>query len=726
MKKLDASSRMVLAALLALSMAFCAMAVGSQTWSSYKSDVVGQQKSQMISLAQALASDISRTISYRVEDLESLSAIFQQYDSRNLPPFATDFLDILLEDPYVHGVVLRSEQGDLFWGCNAFSVATIDATTQYSPEIALHVFHDGQDQAGYLLMQSLPDGRTLSLLLDLSAYYADFTAKITDEDWGYISVETTQNIVLMHPATSQVGLSVLQGTQALYGDVDVSGIEDLLNYQRNHLWGVYEYKSYWWNNESPQLVRQIAAHAQAHIGDDILIVSSIIDYDQIYLPIENSLQTMIATGSVIFCIVMLFFGYILSLVTQRERIQEEITYLQQLNHVLEETRRTEQALAHQQRLQIMGTMTGGIAHEFNNMLTPIMAYADLLQYRFAPESEEYEFTGEILDAAEHAKEVIGNISQLSRRNMDTVFRFHPAIKLLRRSVKMAQPLCPDNITFTQTYDVDPSQGILCNETQINQVILNLCVNAFHAIGEKPNGQLTLHCSVNTMANQGDATQPYLTISLTDNGCGMERSIIDQIFNPFFTTKLGSQGTGLGLSIVEQIIHSHKGRIQVDSAPNQGTRFTISLPMVDQSAVTHAHANQDAQALSIVIVDENNKILRMLEKTLQQDGITLHTCTTMAQASALLSSAPFHALLVDANLTQGDTPLDAIDYCISLAGTYPRLIKLVMANQVRKELVDAHQHGFIQGYLEKPVSDVMILDAIHQAQQGQSQAIERLS
>ncbi|WP_409970105.1 ATP-binding protein [Bengtsoniella intestinalis] len=361
-------------------------------------------------------------------------------------------------------------------------------------------------------------------------------------------------------------------------------------------------------------------------------------------------------------------------------------------------------------------MTGGIAHEFNNMLTPIMAYAELLQYRFDSASEEYEFTAEILDAADHAKEVIGNISQLSRRNMDTVFRFYPAGKLLRRSVKLAHPLCPENISFTQTYDLPDNKGILCNETQMNQVILNLCVNAFHAIGQKPDGQVALHCCVKTLGPQDGFTigepRPYISISLTDNGCGMERSVISQIFNPFFTTKLGSQGTGLGLSIVEQIVHSHKGHIHVESTLGQGTCFTLSLPIVDQTIVTQTQNKADIQTLSILIVDNNGKILRMLEKTLSRDGIFLRTCTNMDDASILLSTNAFDVLLIDANLSHGDIPLDTIDYCMDIAPKYPHLMKLVMANQVRKEMIEAKEHGLIEGYLEKPVSDVMILEAIH--------------
>ncbi len=595
-------------------------------------------------------------------------------------------------------------------------MASVDATTQYSPDIALLLFQDGQDQLGYMMAQTLPDGRTVSLLLDLTAYYKELTKTVFEENASYVSIQTAQNITLFHPATTLVGLEVLEGNQALYGDVDLSGATALRDYQNTHLWGVYEYKSYWWKDVEPTLARQIAANAQAHVGEDILIVSIVMDYDQIYLAMESSLETVLLTGSVIFCIVLLFFAYIISLVSQRDRIQEEVTYLQQLNQVLEETRRTEQAIAHQQRLQIMGTMTGGIAHEFNNMLTPIMAYAELLQYRFDANSEEYEFTSEILDAADHAKEVIGNISQLSRRNMDTVFHFHPAGKLLRRSVKLAHPLCPENITFTQTYDLPDSKGILCNETQINQVILNLCVNAFHAIGQKPDGQVRLHCCAKTLGAQdgfitGDP-RPYISISLTDNGCGMERSVISQIFNPFFTTKLGSQGTGLGLSIVEQIVHSHKGHIHVESTLEQGTCFTLSLPMVDQTIVTQTQNKADIQTLSILIVDNNSKILRMLEKTLSRDGIFLRTCTSMADASLLLSANPFDVLLIDANLSHGDTPLDAIDYCMDIAPKYPHLMKLVMANQVRKEMIEAKEHGLIEGYLEKPVSDVMILEAIH--------------
>ena len=407
-------------------------------------------------------------------------------------------------------------------------------------------------------------------------------------------------------------------------------------------------------------------------------------------------------------------------VVQGRRNQQEIAYLKDLNEVLEETKRGEEVIAHQQRLQIMGTMTGGIAHEFNNLLTPIMGYSEMLVDMLPPDSDEADFAQEIFDASDKAKDIIKQISGLSRKNMETVYTFVPLRKALKRTIKMVRSVCPANVMFIESNDFQ-EEGFLGNETQLNQVLLNICVNAFHAIGKEKDGLVSLRGEVHSKEelaekfhqDLGEIWKEYLCIYIEDNGCGMEPEVLEQIFNPFFTTKVGGQGTGLGLSVAEQIIRSHQGHIFVESIPGRGTCFTICLPKVNrpQHGVSKNEMGEDV-SLRILAVDDNGHVLRLLEKRFAKLKVDITTVSNTEEARKALSESKYEVVLIDQQLSRtsgGDT---GIQFAMAVGSAYPDIIKIVMADQVRKEIIEAKQHGYINGYVEKPVSDASILEEIY--------------
>lgn len=248
------------------------------------------------------------------------------------------------------------------------------------------------------------------------------------------------------------------------------------------------------------------------------------------------------------------------------RIQREADALREKNQAMEALNRQTQKLAHHQRLEIIGTLTSSIAHEFNNLLTPIMGYSMMALEQLPDDGELYDELLEIYSASCKAKEIISRLSDLSRKNTETTFRSAAPDELIRKMVRVAEPARADNVQINMNLNCW-DQRIIANEIQVSQMILNLILNGFHAM-EPAGGTLSI-------TTEFDET--YIHIRITDTGCGIPGDLLNKIFEPFFTTKETGKGTGLGLAIVAQVVEDHKGRICVESKEGNGSQFTVSIP-----------------------------------------------------------------------------------------------------------------------------------------------------
>lgn len=398
----------------------------------------------------------------------------------------------------------------------------------------------------------------------------------------------------------------------------------------------------------------------------------------------------------------------------------EIKNLKELNSLLENVQRSEDAIAHQERLQIMGTMTGGIAHEFNNFLTPIMGHAELLMMELPEGSDEQDSAKEILEASEKAMDVVKQISSLSRKNVETVYKCIPVKKMMQRALKMIASVCPPQVHLESELQVE-QENILGNTTQLNQVLLNICVNAIHAIGKK-EGTIHVKCEVisrETLAGFLDKELPdtwkdYIYISIKDNGCGMEKETLRQIFDPFFTTKKGGEGTGLGLALVEQIVTSHKGYVFAESQPGVGSCFHIGLPVLQADQPEETVHVGERHEIRMVFADDNAKVLELLRRSFDKIGMQIQTCMTVEELSANLAEKEADVLVVEESIEEQS----GVDFCMSIAGKYPKMLKLVSIESISREIVEAKKKGIINGYVEKPLSDRNVLESVRECQKEQ--------
>ena len=260
-------------------------------------------------------------------------------------------------------------------------------------------------------------------------------------------------------------------------------------------------------------------------------------------------------------------GMVLLVICGSTKGKREAKILQRKNEAMEKLNRQTQELAHHQRLEIMGTLTSSIAHEFNNLLTPIMGYSMMALEKLPPEEEElYDDILEIYEASRKAKTIISRLSDLSRKNTDLTFRQVSPDDLIRKVLDVAKPAKPNRVEIRLNLNCW-AQRLYANEIQMSQLFLNLILIGFHAM-EETGGTLSVDTSFD---------EDSICVRISDTGTGIPEEIQDKIFEPFFTTKAAGKGTGLGLAIVAQGVEDHKGTIHVQSQEGKGTTITIQLP-----------------------------------------------------------------------------------------------------------------------------------------------------
>jgi PAS domain S-box-containing protein len=234
----------------------------------------------------------------------------------------------------------------------------------------------------------------------------------------------------------------------------------------------------------------------------------------------------------------------------------------------------ERQLLHSQKLDALGTLAGGIAHDLNNTLVPVIGLAKLTQERLAEGSRERANLNLIVKAGERARDLVQRILAFSRKDAPTR-RPVDFAALLRDSLKILRASLPATLEIAEKIEEVPA--ILADPGQLHQIVINLVVNAAQAIGDKM-GKITISLDMAATGVLGTLL-PVVHLSVADTGHGMDEATQQRIFEPFFTTKPVGEGTGLGLSVVHGIVLQHGGRITVASSLGEGSRFDVLLPTI---------------------------------------------------------------------------------------------------------------------------------------------------
>ena len=686
--------------------------VANVTWNDYRNALIDSQTRQLELVVQSTADSIQFSLDEYADRLDAAADKLRANPlSRPTLARSDTLTDLWIEDG----------DGNVIYRCYGLT-PMCDVLITRTSSISYWQYHRGDRH--YLVMKKAVGDQTICLVIDSETLYQQLVSDIHVGTNGYIMVKNADNRVVMHPESEQWGIEVLEGRRKLYSnnELDMSSLSELLRTQQEKTSGIMDYDSYWWTDPSLPRVHKISAYRQLTLGDSFWIVSAVVDYDDLYQPVAESFRKIAVMFSSIALVMVLLTVFIFHLQQKNNRNAAQITSLQEVNEALEELHRSEEFLQHGQRLQLMGTLTGGIAHEFNNFLTPITGYADLIMVDADPESEIYDNAREISEAAEKARDVVKQISAMSRRNVETIYDAVSVKKMLEQTRKLVETNCPKQIEILEQVDLNEEE-VLGSMTQLQQVLLNICINAIHAIG-KAEGTLTLSADVvprsELLLRFPDEKIPevwpsYVRIRIADNGSGMDKETLQHIFEPFFTTKKTGEGTGLGLALAEQIIRTHRGHICAESTRGKGSTFYIYLPVLEQEREREQLQWGQDNDLHILAADDNQKVLSMLEKELGSLGLNVSICSRRGDVRTLLDSQPFDVLAIDESLTEGS----GVDFCMSIRGKFPSLTRIIMTSAPSRELIDAKSHGVIDGYILKPVSALTLLEEIRACRKQKS-------
>jgi signal transduction histidine kinase/ActR/RegA family two-component response regulator len=309
------------------------------------------------------------------------------------------------------------------------------------------------------------------------------------------------------------------------------------------------------------------------------------------------------------------------------------------------------------KIQAIGTLAGGIAHDFNNILFPIIGYTEMTLDEVAEDSHAQTYLKEVLKAANRAKDLVQQILTFSRQSgqerkpIKVQYIIKEALKLLRASIPT---------TIDIAVDLEPEcPAIMGDATQIHQVIMNLCTNAYQAMQETGGTLKVALTAVDISYDEivdkmGMKPGRHIKIAVRDTGHGMEPAVMERIFEPYYTTKEPGKGTGLGLSVIHGIVKNHGGDVTVNSKPGDGTTFCVYIPAIDRDEEEEEKSQAVTELLEgnehILLVDDEKVIIEMEQQMLERLGYRVTARTDSQGALEVFAAGPDQFDLVITDMT----------------------------------------------------------------------------
>ena len=389
-----------------------------------------------------------------------------------------------------------------------------------------------------------------------------------------------------------------------------------------------------------------------------------------------------------------------------ERELAQATIRQHHRQVEADLRKYELQLHHAQKMESLGTLAGGIAHDFNNILGVILGNAVLACAEVGIDSTSLPYLSEIQKAALRARNLVRQILTFSRGQPPELVT-QPLRPIVEETHRMLRSMLPARVELDFTL-TDATLHVHADATQIQQVLMNLCTNAWQAledgIGRVGIGLEAVELDDGACQRLGGLTRgAYAHLWVSDTGLGMDAATRERIFEPFFTTKPVGQGTGLGLAVVHGIVAGHQGAVNVESEPGRGSVFHLHFPVFEPDPAAPAAPSADIEASHgngrhVLYVDDDETMVVMVTHLLQHAGYQVDGFQNAKQAIEAVREDPegFDIVVTDYNMPE----YSGLDVAQALSRIRPGLPVVISSGYITDELrIDARNVG-VKGLLEK--------------------------
>ncbi len=383
-----------------------------------------------------------------------------------------------------------------------------------------------------------------------------------------------------------------------------------------------------------------------------------------------------------------------------------------------EMRQLQEQFLRAQRLESLGALVGGIAHDLNNMLVPIIVGVDILKEQNLSD-DAHSMVQTMEGSARRSAEMVRQMLLFARGGEANKTTIHLA-QLIKEMCRIISDTFPKNIQCDVSVDKN-AWPVLGVPTQLHQVLLNLCVNARDAM---PNGGklnlLANNAKVDAAESLRHGVEPgnYLCVSVADTGEGIPPEVLNKIFQPFFTTKGPEKGTGLGLSTCRSIVKSHNGFISVHSKAGMGTEFKVYLPAGDGKSESRAEEKSNlpsGNGEKILVVDDEESILAITRAALQNFGYEVLIAGSGIEAMTIFSKHAGSIQLVISDLAM---PLMGGRETMEELRKIKPDIKVIIASGTEKELENALPYIKTDAFILKPFTSEKLLETVHEVLNGQ--------
>lgn len=708
------------------------------TYGAYTHMLVEQQQRHLLLLTHAVSQNMElylseqfrqiRTLTQTPGFLDAMEAYGETGKADKIKEYVFSYM--LSDQQGPSRIYLLDQDGTMIFRYNQYPfLEDFDDSSLHLSEYAVDgqsgigaVFSISGTRYGVTLVNQVYGGNghvgTVVSVISLDELYRQYVAPLNMSGTGYIEVKDETGTVIMHQNPELLGLNYERDIDGFEELPQYAEMKDMIRRQYSVEEGTAEYQGYYNGIQSPE--RKISAFSRMNLWGTSWYISAVVPYRQaVQEEFDNLRKLSLLEGMVIF-VIMTGGVVIFVLVRNQQRLKREAGYLREINRTLEELNQSREEVRHYQKLTTIGTLAGGIAHEFNNLLTPILGYSEFLSEQMGKDSEFYGDIEEIYKAGRRAKEIVEQILLFGRKEQDnSEFRSMNLDVVIQDAVKMVRLVTPSNIRLTEDLQ-DEKACIYGNVTQIHQVLLNLYSNGIQSM-EAAGGTL----SIRTRRVVGRelpkeyremAGGNYVEILVEDTGCGMKPEVLRQIFNPFFTTKGAAEGTGLGLAVVKDILINHGGLIHVESEPGKGSRFFLYIPVsVEQTpiqAVVEKNQKQAMEGLSVLLIDDEEHIVRYLRRRLEKKGFRVDGYSDAGEAMEEFWRQPgrWDAVVADYMMPSYKGTVLAQQ----MRQAQPGLGIVIITGFLESDAILMWKEGVVDSVLVKPVNFEELSEALEKA------------